>query len=95
VTEADWLHCEDPLAMLAFIHRQATSHKMRLFAVDTCRRCWHLLADRRYRPAVDVAESFADRLAHATKLIRVHGAASRLAVLAASASMLGVHRAAQ
>src|SRR4051812_27187947 len=71
---------EVPLAMLKFVRGTATDRKLRLFVVDCCRRCWHLLADKPYRHAVDVAEQFTERLATANDLAHVHSVAYRVAV---------------
>jgi hypothetical protein len=80
VTEADWLISEDPLAMLEFVRGTATDRKLRLFVVECCRRCWHLLADKPYRHAVNVAEQFAEGLVTADDLARAHAVAYRVAV---------------
>jgi hypothetical protein len=80
MNEAEWLTCNDPLAMLEFIAGTATDRKLRLFMVDACRRCWHLLADKPYRSAVDVAECFAERLANADELASAHAVAYRVAL---------------
>jgi hypothetical protein len=80
MTEAEWLNCEDPLAMLKFVRAVATDRKLRLFMVDACRRCWHLLADKPYRHAVEVAEWFAERIADANDLVRMHAAVEPIAM---------------
>jgi hypothetical protein len=80
VTEADWLICDDPLAMLEFIRGIATDRKLRLFVLNACLRCWHLLADKPYRRVVNVAERFAERLANANDLAAAHAVAYRVAV---------------
>ena len=59
MTEADWLDCANPEAMLAFLGERASPRKKRLFACACVRRLWPLL-DERLRLAVRVAERCAD-----------------------------------
>lgn len=60
--EAEWLRCTDPYPMLAFVKGKASERKLRLFALASCRRIWHLLTDERLEKAVQVADQFADGL---------------------------------
>jgi hypothetical protein len=57
MTEAEWLACDDPVAMLSVV---SGTRALRLFSAAGCRHIWHLLTDERGRRAVEVAERFAD-----------------------------------
>jgi hypothetical protein len=62
VTEAEWLACTDPVAMLEFLRDKASDRKLRLFACAYCRavrESQHMLPGT----AVAVAERYADGLA--------------------------------
>jgi hypothetical protein len=60
MTEAEWLGCEDPTPMLAFLRRKAGARKMRLFACACCRRFWELAPDV-CRGLIELAERYADK----------------------------------
>jgi hypothetical protein len=62
MTETEWVACDDPKAMLAFLHTwsQASKQNLRLFSCAACRRVWPLLTDERARRAIEVAERYAD-----------------------------------
>jgi hypothetical protein len=60
MTEADWLACNDPLAMLHLLRGVCCDRKLRLFAVACCRAAWPLLTDERCRRALELSEQFAD-----------------------------------
>jgi len=63
MTEAEWLGCDDPLPMLAFLRGRASDRKLRLLACAFCRLIWHWMLDVTSRMAVETAERYADGLA--------------------------------
>jgi hypothetical protein len=61
VTEAEWLACEEPDALLAVLMRRGGNRRrFHLFACACCREAWALLHDRRSRLAVRRVEQYAD-----------------------------------
>jgi hypothetical protein len=80
VTEAEWLNCTEPTAMLDYLSAGdiLSQRKARLFAVACCRRIWHLLSDERSRKAVEVAEKYTDGLATSAELTEAHESARSL-----------------
>jgi hypothetical protein len=79
VDEAKWLTCEDPGLMLTFLHDKGSERKVRLLACASCRAMWSLIKARDSRTAIDVAERFADRLAHEGGLSRAYAGARSVA----------------
>jgi hypothetical protein len=59
MTEAEWLDCADPGAMLEFLRDGCGTDKLRLFACACCRRAWYDLRNPFSRGAVEVAERYA------------------------------------
>ena len=68
MTEADWLACNDPKAMLAALQGNVSQRKLRLFGLACCRRMWHLLPNGRWGVLVEVGERFVDGAASRTEL---------------------------
>jgi hypothetical protein len=60
VTEAEWLACGVPLAMLEFLRGKASDRKSRLLAVACCHRIWHLIPVYEASQCVNLAELYAD-----------------------------------
>jgi hypothetical protein len=58
--ESEWRACMTPEAKLKYMRRNASARKLRLFAVASCRRIWHLLADDTLRKALEAIEGYAD-----------------------------------
>ncbi len=77
MTEAEWLACDDPRAMLRLLGSETSDRKLRLFFVVCCRRMWHLLIDERSRAAVEMAELIADELASEQDRIAANAAADQ------------------
>jgi hypothetical protein len=72
MTEAEWLACPDPQAMLDFLDRKASVRKLRLFPCACSRRLWPALSDKARR-SVEVAELFADGQASPQELRDARG----------------------
>jgi len=61
MTEAEWLACEGPEAMLEFLRGRASDRKLRLFAVGCVRRLWRYFPEDTRRQ-IEQAERIADGL---------------------------------
>ncbi len=65
MTETDWLTWPEPHRILQFLldlHGKPDPRRLRLFACACVRRAWPLLADRRSREIVPLAERYAEGL---------------------------------
>lgn len=60
MTEIEWLRCQDPDRMLAFIDGRISNRKFWLFSCGCCRRHTKLMADSRCRTAIETGERYAD-----------------------------------
>jgi hypothetical protein len=60
MTEAQWLACTDPDAMLKFVAGTASTRQLRLFACACARRVWHLLPHASLQAALEAAECYVD-----------------------------------
>lgn len=63
MTEAEWLACEEPETLVAFLRTRASPRKARLLAAALCRHVLPLVGAECGRRAVAVAEHHADGLA--------------------------------
>ena len=94
MTEAEWLACEDPDAMLPFLDSHfvqveglevdedpaawPVGRRLRLFAVGCCRHIERMLTDQRSRDGLDVMERYVDRLVTKEQLRDAVGAAAKV-----------------
>jgi hypothetical protein len=69
MTEEDWVGCTSPEAMLNYLGERASPRKLRLYAINCCRRIWHLFRDERCRHAVEVAQRHVDGRATPADLV--------------------------
>jgi hypothetical protein len=72
VTEAEWLACADPDALLEHLHGCLSDRKLRLFACACCGPAWERVSAACCRTAVAVALRFADGQATAEELKAAH-----------------------
>jgi hypothetical protein len=68
MTEAEWLACDDPEAMLNWVGPSASERKLRLFMCACCHRVWPLIMEPHCCGAVEVAELYAEGEADANDL---------------------------
>ena len=71
MTEAEWLACAEPKAILEFLDAKLFKRKLRLFGVSCCRHVWEMFPNETCRAAVEVAERFADGSATPQELTKV------------------------
>ena len=62
MTEAEWLACDDPRALVEFVGDKGSTRKLRLFGVACCRRISQFFKDERSGGLVECAERYADEL---------------------------------
>jgi hypothetical protein len=60
MTEAEWLKCGDPTAMLTLLGQRFSDRKLRLFSCACCRRVWRFARDERLAGVLDAIERYAD-----------------------------------
>jgi hypothetical protein len=68
LTESEWRTCDDPAAMLNFLHTRLSARKRRLFACACVQSVWQLLPGDRGRRCVETVERYVDGLAHLIEL---------------------------
>jgi len=60
VTEAEWLQCADPTAMLEFLRGKVSDRKVRLFACSVCRQLASFVETKEYVRGIEAAEAYVD-----------------------------------
>jgi hypothetical protein len=75
-TEAEWLSCNDPDALLECARGRVSERKLRLFGCACCRQVWPFFTDERSRRAVEVVERYADGAATVEELEGAYSGAS-------------------
>jgi len=75
MTEQEWLACEDPKKLLAFLRSRTSKRKLRLFAAGSVRPLLQFLVDSRSAEAVTLSEIVADDEKNAGRLAAAHQAA--------------------
>ena len=79
MTEAEWLACSDPIAMVDLVRWKASERKQRLFACAFVGHYGHMLRSESSRAAIKVSEAFADQRATKEELKRTRRAAASAA----------------
>src|SRR5262245_32320203 len=59
MTEADWLACTDPQALLEFARGKVSARRLRAFALACCRQIWSGAADEPTRTGLAIMERLA------------------------------------
>src|SRR5262245_4119209 len=59
MTEAEWLECSDPGAMLKYLRGKVSDRKLRVFAAASFRRLVYLLPDCRQHRGIELMEQMA------------------------------------
>src|ERR1700722_16133207 len=75
MTEAEWLAATDPEQMLKFIQSTASHRKLRLFAVASALRVFHLMESEASWNAVRASEQHADGVISETDLLTAYSIA--------------------
>jgi hypothetical protein len=79
MNEAEWLACNHPEPILAFMRGKTSDRKYRLFVLNCCYQVRHLLVDKPYCCAVEIAEQFVDGLAGNSELAAARSLVERAA----------------
>ncbi|MDY3558461.1 hypothetical protein R5W23_005578 [Gemmata sp. JC673] len=87
MTEAEWLACDDRVALQSFLqhHPQAPRYqrlerRLKLFTCGVCRLVWDTFPSAACRHAVVIAEAYADGRVGANALAKAHAVVSSLPV---------------
>src|SRR6185436_13771887 len=89
MTEAEWLESADSEPMIDFLVGRADEKHLRLFAVECCRRVWHLLPEPQseFEGAIDLCKRVAQGDPRDPERARLYAAAvSACAAFAAAAA---------
>ncbi len=78
MTEAEWLACENPTAMVEYLRGRSSDRRWRLLNCLCGRLAWVDITDERSRQAVDIGEKYADNLASESQREQVLVAAGQV-----------------